>query len=196
MQYNVKRVLNFIKAKDIVHLFLAMFILPWALIAKIFIRHFWLICEDKNEARDNGYWLYKWICENKPKQKVAYAINKKSPDYEKVKKLGKVIGYGTISHWFWYIVADKNISSQKGGKPNAAVCYLFEVVLKMRKNNRVFLQHGVIINELEWLFYENTYFSLFITSAVPEHNYIINYFHYPSDKVKMCGLARFDKLHN
>ena len=140
MQYSIKKVFNFIRLNDILHLFLAFFILPWALIAKIFIRNFWLVCEDKNEARDNGYWLYKWIRENKPKQKIAYAINKKSPDYIKIKELGKVISYGTLSHWFWYIVADKNISSQKGGKPNAAVCYLFEVVLGLRKNNRIFLQ--------------------------------------------------------
>lgn len=196
MQYNIKRTLNYIKIKDILHLCLALFVLPWALIAKIFIRKFWLVCEEKNEARDNGYWLYKWVRENKPKQKIAYAINKKSPDYIKVKNIGKVISYGTISHWFWYIVADKNISSQKGGKPNAAVCYLFEVIFKMRKNNRVFLQHGVIINKLEWLFYRNSYMRLFITSAVPEHSYIINEFDYPHERVKMCGLARFDNLHD
>lgn len=134
MQYSLKRAFNFIKFKDILHLFIAAFILPYALIAKIFIRDFWLICEDRNEARDNGYWLFKWIRENKPKQKISYAIDKKSPDYDKVKKLGKIISYGTLSHWFWYIVADKNISSQKGGKPNAAVCYLFEVVFKDRKS--------------------------------------------------------------
>ena len=195
MQYTLKRALNFIKAKDIGHLFLAVLVLPWALIAKIFIRHFWLICEEKNEARDNGYWLYKWICENKPKQKVAYAINKKSPDYAKVEDLGKVISYGTISHWFWYIVADKNISSQKGGKPNAAVCYLFEVALKMRKNNRVFLQHGVIKDKLEWLFYKNTNMRMFVTSTRQEYDYVVDYYGYPQGYIQLCGLARFDELH-
>ena len=133
MQYSLKRVFNFIKLKDILHIFLAIIVFPFAIIAKIFIRGFWLVCEDENEARDNGYWFFKWVRENRPKQKIAYAINKKSPDYQKVKPLGKVIRSGFIAHWFWYIVADKNISSQKGGKPNAAVCYLFEVVLKMRK---------------------------------------------------------------
>lgn len=196
MQYSLKKALNFIKLKDIFHLFLALFVLPWALIAKIFIRDFWLICEEKNEARDNGYWLYKWICENKPKQKVAYAINKKSPDLEKVKSLGKTISYGTVTHWFWYIVADKNISSQKGGKPNAAVCYLFEVVFKMRKNNRVFLQHGITINKGTWLFFKNTNMRLFITAAKQEYDFILKQFGYPERNVSFCGFARFDSLHN
>lgn len=194
MQYSFKKVFNFIRLNDILHLFLAFFILPWALIAKIFIRNFWLVCEDKNEARDNGYWLYKWIRENKPKQKIAYAINKKSPDYIKIKELGKVISYGTLSHWFWYIVADKNISSQKGGKPNAAVCYLFEVVLGLRKNNRIFLQHGIIINNCEWLHYKNTKIKLFITSTVQEYHYIVEQFKYPANNVVLTGLARYDNL--
>ena len=38
----------------------------------------WLICEDYNEARDNGYWLFKYIREQQPQQDVVYAINKKS----------------------------------------------------------------------------------------------------------------------
>ncbi len=196
MQYTLKKVFNFIKFADICHLFIALFVLPWALIAKIFIRDFWLICEEKNEARDNGYWLFRWIRENRPKQKTAYAINKKSCDYAKVKGLGRIVGYGSLSHWFWYIVADKNISSQKGGKPNAAVCYLFEVVFKMRKNNRIFLQHGVTVNKGEWLFYKNTGFKMFITAARPEHEFVSENFGYPEDNVKLCGFARFDKLHD
>lgn len=196
MQYNLKSALNFIKFKDILHIFAVAIVLPWALIAKIFIRDFWLVCEEKNEARDNGYWLFKWIRDNKPKQKIAYAINKKSPDYEKVRGLGRIISYGTFSHWFWYIVADRNISSQKGGKPNAAVCYFFEVVLGIRKKNRVFLQHGVIINKLEWLFYNNTKMRLFMTSARQEYDYVSSSFGYPQGYVRLCGLTRFDGLHD
>ena len=160
---------SFIKGKDILHVLLCFLVLPFALIAKIFVRNFWLVCEERYEARDNGYHFYRWVRENRPRQKIAYAIDKSSPDYAKVKDLGKVISYGTATHWFWYIVADKNISSQKGGKPNAAACYLFEVVLKLRKKNRVFLQHGVTINKGEWLFYHNTYVWRFITAAKPEH---------------------------
>ncbi len=194
-QYSVKKALNFIKFKDILNIFIAFLVFPFAIIAKIFIRNFWLVCEEENEARDNGYWFFKWVRENKPKQKIAYAINKKSVDYDKVKGLGKIISYGSIAHWFYYIVADKNISSQKGGKPNAAVCYLFEVVLGLRKNNRVFLQHGVTKDNAEWLYYKNTKFKLFITATSDEHDYILQKFGYPEDRVKLCGFSRFDMLH-
>ncbi len=53
MQYSPKKIIEYLRLKDIAHLFLLLFVLPWALIAKIFIRDFWLICEDANEARDN-----------------------------------------------------------------------------------------------------------------------------------------------
>lgn len=195
MQYSVKKLFSYIKWGDIGHMFLCCFIFPFAVFCKLFIRGFWLVCEDKNEARDNGYHFFKWVRENRPKQKIAYAINKKSPDYEKVKGLGKVISYGTLSHWFWYIVADKNISSQKGGKPNAAVCYFFEVTLGLRKKNRVFLQHGITINKGEWLFYPNTKMWRFITACKPEHEFIKEHFGYPEENIKLLGFARFDSLH-
>lgn len=195
-QYTIKKAFKYIKLKDICNVIIALLVFPFALLAKIFIRDFWLVCEDENEARDNGYWFYKWVRENHPEQKVAYAINKKSPDYAKVKDLGKTISFGSVAHWFWYIVADKNISSQKGGKPNAAVCYLFEVVLGLRKNNRIFLQHGVTINKGNWLFYPNTNFRLFITATKQEHEYILKNFGYPSENVALLGFSRFDQLHD
>lgn len=196
MQYTLKKAINFIKWRDIGHLFLAAFILPWALLAKIFVRNFWLVCEEKNEARDNGYWFYRRVREKHPGQKIAYAISKKSPDYAKVKDLGKTVRYGSLSHWFWYIVADRNISSQKGGKPNAAVCYLFEAVFRMRRKNRVFLQHGVTVNKGNWLFYPNTRFRFFFTAAEREHAYIAEHFGYPEGYVRLTGFPRYDGLHD
>ncbi len=194
MQYSIKKVLKFIKWSDIGHCFLFVLVLPFALVTKLFVRDFWLVCEDKNEARDNGYHFFKWVRENRPKQKIAYTINKKSPDYQKVKGLGKVISYGSVSHWFWYIVADKNISSQKGGKPNAAVCYLLEVTIGLRKNNRVFLQHGITKDSAEWLFYKNTKMRLFVTAATPEQEFVSANFGYPADFVKLLGFCRYDAL--
>lgn len=192
----MKNKLKFVKFKDLLSgLVLCLAFVP-AMIAKIFIRDFWLVCEDKNEARDNGYWFFKYVRENHKKQKIAYAINKKAPDYQKVKNLGKVISYGTFSHWFWYLVADKNISSQKSGKPNAAICYLFEVVLGLRKNNRVFLQHGITINNVEFLYYKNTKMKRFCASTYQEYEYLTKHFGYPDGHIKLTGFARFDNLLN
>lgn len=192
----IKRFFAQFKLRDLGHLLLAMLIFIPAIIMKIFLRNYWLISENKNEARDNGYWFFKYVKENHPKQKCHYAINKKAPDYNKIKKYKGIISFGGISHWFWYIVSDKNISSQKNGSPNAFVVYFFEIVLKFRKKSRIFLQHGITINDGAWLHYENTNYRLFITGCSYEDAYIKEKFNYPVDNVKLTGFARFDGLHD
>ena len=187
--------LEFVKPADLWSSVKLLVSLPYALYLKKKRKNMWLICEEYNEARDNGYWLYKYICTEHPEQDVVYALNKKSVDYEKIKHFGEVIQYGSVKHWAYYLAALINISSQKGGKPNAAVCYLLEVY-GILKNTRVFLQHGVIENDLPFLHYENTKMRLFITTAPREHQFICENFGYPEGWVKCVGIARLDGLHD
>lgn len=188
--------LKYVRPKDIFACFVMLIMIPIALVTKIFIHDFWLVGEERGEARDNGYWFFKYVRENHPKRKIAYVIDKKCADYEKVKTLGKVIQWGGLSHWFWYLVAKKNISSQKGCKPNAAACYFFENTLKLWRNKRYFLQHGVIINDLKWLYYNQSRFKLFVCSANPEYDFITQKFGYPQNIVQCLGQCRFDGLND
>lgn len=192
---NLKEKFERVKFKDIVAIGTFLCAIPAAIQLKKKRPDMWLICEDYNEARDNGYWLYKYICEEHPEQDVVYAINKKSVDYNKVKDLGEIIQYGGYKHWVYYLAASKNISSQKGGKPNAAVCYFLEVY-GLLKNVRVFLQHGVICNDMPWCYYENTKMRLFVCGALKEYQFIKNTYGYPKGYVKYLGLTRFDGLHD
>lgn len=187
--------LEFVKPEDLVSGLKMLVSIPYAACLKKKRKQMWLVCEEYNEARDNGYWLYKYIRKAHPEQDVVYAINKESVDYEKIKNLGEVIQYGSIKHWAYYLAASINISSQKGGKPNAAVCYLLEVY-GILKNTRVFLQHGVIENDLPFLHYENTKMRMFITTAPREHQFICEKFGYPDGWVKCVGIARLDGLHD
>lgn len=181
--------------KDLIHICFFIVAFPISLLYRRFRKSLWLICDNENEARDNGYWLFQYIVENHPKQDVVYAINKKSPDYPKVKKLGQVIQYGSLMHWIYYLTAKKNISSQKGGKPNAALCYLLEVY-GILKNTRVFLQHGIIKDDLPFLHYSNTKMRMFVCSTKREWEYVSQNYGYPEGWVKCLGLCRLDQLHN
>ncbi len=188
--------LRFIKMKDIFSIFQFILAIIPAMIFKIIRKNIWLICEDENEARDNGYTFFKYMCQNKSENiDVVYAINKKSNDYQKVKDVGKCIQYGGYIHWIYYLAAKYNISSQKGGKPNAAVCYFLEV-FGILKNNRIFLQHGITISDAKWLYYENTKMRLFICGAQKEYEYVKEKFGYPQENVKCLGFCRFDNWHN
>ena len=194
MKQNFWSKLKEVSLLDFFHILLFLLALLPAWVYRKKRKHLWLICENQNEARDNGYWLYKYIRENHPECDVVYAIDKKSSDYKKVAKLGQVISYGTFLHWVYYLAAEVNISSQKGGKPNAAVCYFLEVY-GIRKNTRVFLQHGVIKDDLPFVHYENAKFSMFVTSTQREYEYVRDNFNYPPGYVKLLGLCRFDRLH-
>ena len=184
-----------VRIGDIGHIFLFLFSLPVALVYRLFRKNLWLVCDNKNEARDNGYWLYKYIREKYPEQDIVYAINKKSRDFLRVKDLGKTVNYGSYLHWILYLTAKKNISSQKGGKPNAAVCYFLEVN-GILKNTRVFLQHGVIKDDMPWLYYENTKMKMFVCSTFREWKFVSETYHYPDGYVRELGLCRFDGLHD
>lgn len=184
-----------VKIGDIGHIFLFLLAVPVALVYRLFRKDMWLVCDNMNEARDNGYWLYRYVREKYPEQDIVYAISRKSKDFLRVKDLGKTVNYGSYLHWVLYLTANKNISSQKGGKPNAAVCYFLEVN-GILKNTRVFLQHGVIKDDMPWLYYENTKMKMFVCSTFREWEFVSETYHYPDGYVRELGLCRFDGLHD
>lgn len=179
--------------KDLGHFFLFLMAVPPALCMRRKRKNLWLVCEYGLEARDNGYWFFKYVRENHREQDIVYAIDFRSGDYGKVKDLGECVRYGSFSHWVYYLCAQINLSSHKGGKPNAAVCYFLEVY-GLLKNKRVFLQHGITMDYAETFYYKNTKMRLFICGARPEYEFIKKEFGYPEGYVAYTGFARFDQL--
>ena len=191
--------LNYLKLENFLQIFLFCISIPIALIHKLYLlitkKQIWLVCEDKNEARDNGFCFFKYLNEKQPQIQSYYAINYKCKDFEKVRNVGKTVKYGSIKHWILYLNCKYNISSQKAGKPDAAICYVLEVY-EIIKSKSIFLQHGITINKAKWLFYNNTKMRLFVCGAKPEYEYIKKYFGYPEENVKYLGFNRFDEYHN
>lgn len=185
--------LKFVKTKDLIAVFPMLLGAILGQFAKIKHPHMWLICERKTDARDNGYWFFKYMVENHPEQETVYAISHDSADYLKVKNIGKVIEFGSLKHWIYYFAAEKNVSSQKEGKPNAAVCFVLEVYLGIRKN-RVYLKHGIIKDDMKWIYYNVSKINLLCCAAKREQKYIQDKFGYPEDHVQLVGLCRFDNL--
>lgn len=158
-------------------------------------KNVWLICEEPAEARDNGFWFYRYVRQQHPSQQCVYAIKHNGVDYAKVCHLGPIVEYGSLQHWILYFTCQFNISSQKGGKPNAAVCAFLELN-NLSKTRNVFLQHGITINDAKWLYADRSSFDLFITGTRPETEFIKKTFGYPEKSIQYTGFARFDNLHN
>ena len=183
-----------VRLADIGHFVLFLLALLPAAILKRKRKHLWLLCEYALEAQDNAFALFRHLKRAHPEIDAVYAIKRRSPAFETVAALGPTVEYGSLRHWVYYLAAEVNISSQKGGKPNAAVCYLLEVVLGWLKNRRVFLQHGVTKDDLPFLHEENAKLSLFCCAAKPEYEFIRDTFGYAPGVVQYTGFCRFDAL--
>ncbi len=164
--------------------------LIYMLVLKIKKQTIWLIFEDKNTARDNGYYLFKYIRNNHPNDKVYYAISKKAKDYSKVSKLGNVINYGSLKHYLYYMVG-VNITTMEDSYPSAIFKLLHSLNLY---NKRVFLQRGITKDNISKLHYNKTKFKLYVCGAAKEYSYIKDNYNYPESYVKYLGLPRFDDL--
>ena len=193
MKKNIRK--RRLKWKHISGLFKWALTLIPALITKIFIKNLWLVQEVEYDARDNGFWLYRYIRLNHPEQKCFFVLNKKSPDYNKVDYLGKTIQPNSFSHWFWYQVANKNIGTNKASKPCPAFLNLMENK-GIFKTKTYFIQHGVTKNDMKSLYYNCTKVKMFLTTAQPEYDYIKEKFGYPEGIVQYLGFPRFDGLHD
>lgn len=158
-------------------------------------RDIWLICEEKREARDNGYHFFKYLCEHQPQLDCVYAIDKRCKDHIKVASLGKTVHHGSLKHWILYFTAKYNISSQKGGKPNAAMCAFLELNGLFQPQN-IFLQHGVTISKLDWLMADRCRFDFFVAATTSEQAFVETAFGYDPDIVHLTGFPRFDNLHD
>ena len=111
-------------------------------------KNLWLISERPDEARDNGYWLYKWILENKPETNVRYVLDRKSADYEKVPHKELIVQPGSAKHYILYILSSYSVSTHMHGAcPGKSFCIPF--LFLMRKKKTVFLQHGITQNRIK-----------------------------------------------
>lgn len=160
-------------------------------------KHVWIISERGTDARDNGYWFYRYMRENHANQPIYYIIDKNSADYPRIAKLGLTAQRGSLKHWLLYLSADVKISTHKNSL-FLGNHWRYSRFLARRKPNEkiVFLQHGVTKDDMKSLYKENTNFSLFICGARPEYDYVLERFGYSKDEVKYTGFARFDRLHS
>lgn len=159
-------------------------------------KHLWLITERSEDARDNGFFLFKWIRDNHPDIKVFYAINKTSKDYNKISSLNNVVQWGSWTHYYYYLSSSLLCSTDFGlCAPNSRTIKAVRHLLPA-KGKKVFLQHGITKDNLRHAYKDKTGVSLFVCGAYPEYEYIAKTFGYNNGEVKYLGFARYDNLYN
>ena len=155
----------------------------------------WIISERGDDARDNGYAMFKYLRFEQQYINAYYLINKKSIDYQKVESLGKVVRYKSLKHWLLYRVAECRMSTHLAAfAPGNYIGEWFK--RHKQKGINVFLQHGITHNEFPSNYYEHNGSNLFVCGAKPEYDHISKNCHYPEGNVVYTGFSRFDDLHD
>ncbi len=151
----------------------------------------WLIMERGKDARDNGYFFYKYLKDNHPEKKVYFAISKSSPDYHKVKEDAVEI-YSLRYYWLLF-TCEQYISTHVGEVIRGL--YRFKNLTGIHKK-MCFLQHGVTYNYHPGLCSGIFKPNIFICGAKPEYDFIHSKFKQNENVLKYTGFARFDSLHD
>ncbi len=155
----------------------------------------WIISERGFDARDNGYQFFLYLRNKHPEINAWYLITRDSKDLKKVVDLGNILYKGTIKHFMLYISASLLLGAFEPIIPSANKRF-GELIKKKNDQKYIFLQHGIIGNDLPVYHKENAKFDLFFCGAKPEFDYVSKYFNYTEGEVRYTGLARFDALHN
>lgn len=158
-------------------------------------RGVWLVGERGMDARDNGYWFYRWLRTEHPEVNARYVITADSPDADKITALGGAVSKGSFRHYLLYYCADYLVGTHvQPCAPDLMVHYHLAVHGLRARGRQVFLQHGVIKDEMQWLHRQNLYLDLFVCGAGPEYEYIRDTFGFAPTVPRYVGLARFDNL--
>lgn len=165
---------------------------------KLFIsREIWIISDRTHVSDDNGMHLFKYINSLKNNNiNVYFAISSDCEDYQKIKKYGKVLDINSLRYKIYFLMAKNIISSHADEWVINALGKDREYLKDLYKFNFIFLQHGIIKNNLsQWLHKQNKNIKLFITSVEEEYSSIVNgQYAYDYQNVKLTGLPRYDTL--
>lgn len=158
----------------------------------------WLIADRIDKAGDNAEAYFKYLQKNKIKGvKTYFVLDKNSDDYNRVKKLGKIIDINSTLFKFLRVHANKIISSHLDSALIGCNEKVFSDILV--KQQRVFLQHGITKDDVSSVYSKyKQKINLFITAAKPEYQSIIDNANYgfTKNEVALTGFARFDLLKN
>ena len=149
----------------------------------------WLISERPDEARDNGYWLYDWILQNKPETNIRFVLSKDSPDYEKMPRKDLIIRPNSAMHYICHILCSYSISTHMHGAcPGKSFCIPY--LWLMRKKKTVFLQHGITKDRINL----RGGMDLVIAASEQEKKLLVSANPKYRSKVSVTGFCRYDGL--
>lgn len=172
----------------------------------VFLRrkNIWIVFEKFcNMAQDNGYYFFKYCMESLPdkdKKNIYFIIDKKSPDYENIKKYKKnVINFMSLKHMLYIMSMSICVSSDSKAHLYAWRTKPSVIKRSLAKKKELFLQHGVTaLKQVHKIFGKNgsSPMTYFVTTGRAEQEIAVSEFEYSEKTAPITGFARWDVLEN
>lgn len=160
----------------------------------------WLFSERGTDARDNGFWMFRYVKENHPEINAKFIISKDSEDKNKLQKWeSDLIEYESLQHVKAIWQAKKLISTHVGGflplliRDVRPFRLFFE---KITISKIIWLKHGIIKDDMKENHSNIVKANLVICGAKPEYEYLHSVYGFKEGVIQLLGLARFDGLHD
>lgn len=155
----------------------------------------WLLMDRNTQADDNAEHLYRYVKNNHPEQKIVFAVEKSSSDWDRLFAEGfNLVDFGSIEFELALRKASKIISSHLDQ-------YVFNYFGDHYEFSKkfIFLQHGVTKDNLSTWFNTKKGLNTLITSTKPEYESIAknnNTYKLTEKEVILTGFPRHDELLN
>ncbi len=160
-------------------------------------KRIWFYMDFPTIADDNGMHLFKYsIKQNEKNIKKYFVIDKNTPYYEKMKKIGPVIAYHSMKHRILGLFAEKIITSHPDNNYIYAFWGHYPNFAGLLKSSTIFLQHGITLNNISsWLNKYDKNLDFLLTASKKEHESLFKYYYnYDEDIIHLLGFPRFDNL--
>ena len=157
----------------------------------------WIINDSQNKAGDNGEYFFRYLMnKNDNNLDIYFTINKSSTDFDRLKKFGNILDFGSKDHLFRFINADKIISSVSDSRMINPFGNDHKYIMDLIHFEVIYLQNRMINGDLsQSLNRINKNFSLFVTSSKKEYNFILSSnYGYNKNNVILTGFSRYDNL--
>lgn len=171
----------------------------WLRLTKLNQPKYWLFNDRPINANDNAEALFSYINseEKELARKCYFVLSANSPDFDRIKKIGKVVVQNSIKHKFLYLNSEFVFTSHLATSFFQPIKHGFSKYYNdLIESKIIWLQHGITMNDIETAankFHKNV--AKVVTSANYEKDIFLSHkYFYNTDDILDTGFTRHDNL--
>lgn len=160
----------------------------------------WIVADRPHIANDNGEHMFRYLqkTESATENTIYFLIRKDSPDYERLKKTGKVLNYGSYKHKIKFLRSNVIMCAAANDLAINSMGGSGKYYRDLIDYHFVYLRHGVSHNDQSrWINKLGKHISLLVATCRPEYEGILEgSYDYTEKEVRLTGLPRYDNLYD